>query len=71
MDASRGDSRKFQIFVKVDGKRTVAMGVSPKYKVHAAVEKILNTVSGSDQDVCVACEGSALRVGEELKSCGV
>ena len=56
MDASRRDSRQFQIFIKVDGKRTVAMEVSPKYKEHDAVEKILNTVSGSDQDVYVTCE---------------
>ena len=34
-----------QIFVKVDGMKTVAMEVSPEDKV----QKILNTVSGSER----------------------
>ena len=56
-----------QIFVKVDGMKTVAMEVSPEDKV----QKILNTVSGSDWDVYVMCEGRILRKSEKLKSCGV
>ena len=56
-----------QIFVKVDGKKTVVMEVPPEDKV----QKILNTVSGSDRDVYVMCEGRILRKSEKLKSCGV
>ena len=41
--------------------------VSPEDRVH----KILNTVSGSDWDVFVMCEGKMLRKDDELKSCGV
>ena len=54
-----------QLFVKVDGMKTVAMEVSLEEKV----QKILNTVSGSDRDVYVMCEGRILR--NKLKSCGV
>ena len=50
VDASRGDGRAFQIFVKVDGLKTVPMEVSPKDKVHDVVKKILNNKSGSDQE---------------------
>ena len=46
-----------QIFVKVDGMKTVAMEVSPEDKV----QKILNTVSGSDRDVYVTSGGRTLR----------
>ena len=56
-----------RIFVKVDGMKTVAMEVSPEDKV----QKIQNTVSGSDWDVYVTCEGRTLRKGDKLKSCGV
>ena len=43
------------------------MEVSPEDKV----QKILNTVSGSDRDVHVMCEGRILRKSDKLKSCGV
>ena len=56
-----------QMFVKADGMKTVAMEVSPEDKV----QKILNTVGGSDRDVYVMCEGRILRKSEKLKSCGV
>ena len=56
-----------QIFVKVDGMKTVAMEVSPEDKV----QKILNTVSGSDRDVCATSGGRILRGSDKLKSCGV
>ena len=59
--------RMVQIFVKVDGMKTVAMEVSPEDKV----QKILNTVSGSDWDVYVTCGGRILRKSDKLKSCGV
>ena len=55
------------MFVKVDGMKTVAVEVSPEDKV----QKILNTVSGSDWDVVVTCEGRILRNGDMMKSCGV
>ena len=45
--------RMVQIFVKVDEMKMVAMEVSSEDKVH----KILNTVSGSDWDVYVTCDG--------------
>ena len=56
-----------QIFVKVDGMKTVLREVSPEDKV----QKILNIVSGSDQDVYATCEGRMLRKDDELRSCGV
>ena len=62
-----GGFRRIQIFVKVDDSKAVAMEVSPKDKV----QKILNTTSGSDQDVYVSCDGRVLRGSEELGSCGV
>ena len=43
------------------------MEVSPEDKV----QKILNTVSGSDWDVCVTSGGRILRKGGKMKSCGV
>ena len=43
------------------------MDVSPEDKV----QKILNTVSGSDQDLYEAMHGRVLRRSEELNSCGV
>ena len=62
----RQRKRTIQIFVKVDV-MTKDLNLSPEDKVH----KILNTVSGSDQDVCVTRHGRALRRSEKLKSCGV
>ena len=56
--------RTVQIFVKVDGMKTVAMEVLPEDRV----QKILNTVSGSDCDVYVTCEGRILRKGDKMKS---
>ena len=46
---------------------TVLREVSPEDKV----QQIPNTVSGSDQDVYVTCEGRMLRTEDQLKSCGV
>ena len=59
--------KKVQIYVKVDEMKTVGVEVSPKDKV----QKILNTVSGSDWDVYATCEGRILRKDDEMKSCGV
>ena len=56
-----------QIFVKVDGMKTVAMEASPEDKV----QKILNTVSGSDRHVYVTSGGRVLRGSDKLKSCEV
>ena len=56
-----------QIFVKMDGMKTVVMEVSPEDKV----QKILNTVSGSDRDVYVTSGGRTLRGSDKLKSCEV
>ena len=64
---TRSEKKMVQIFVKVDGMKTVAMEVSPEDKV----QKILNTVSGSDRYVYVMCEGRILRKSDKLKSCGV
>ena len=47
-EVTRNKRKKMvQIFVKVDGMKTVAMEVSPEDKV----QRILNTVSKSDRDV--------------------
>ena len=51
--------RLVQIFVKVDGVKTVLREVWPEDKV----QKILNTVSGSDQDVYAMCEGKDAKEG--------
>ena len=56
-----------QIFVKVDGMKTVVMEVSPEDKV----QKILNTVCKSDRDVYVTSGGRILKGGDKLKSCEV
>ena len=56
-----------QIFVKVDGMKTVAMEVSSEDKV----QKILKTVSGSDRDVYVTSGGRILKGSGKLKSFGV
>ena len=67
-EVTRNKRKKMvQIFVKVDGMKTVAMEVSPEDKV----QKILNTVSGSDRDVYVTSGGRILRGSDKLKSCGV
>ena len=67
-EVTRNKRKKMvQIFVKVDGMKTVAMEVSPEDKV----QKILKTVSGSDRDVYVTSGGRILRRDEKLKSCEV
>ena len=67
-EVTRNKRKKMvQIFVKVDGMKTVAMEVSPEDKV----QKILNTVSGSDRDVYVSSGGRILKGSDKLKSCEV
>ena len=63
----RSRKRTVQTFVKVDGMKTVLMDVSPDERV----QKILNTVSGSDQDMYVTVHGRVLRRSGKLNSCGV
>ena len=59
--------KRVQIFVKVDEMKMVAMDVSPEDKV----QKILNTVSGSERDVYVTSGGRILRGSDKLKNFGV
>ena len=59
--------RTYQILVKVNEMKTVAMEVSPEDRD----QKILNTVSGSDWEVYVTREGRILKKGDKMKSCGV
>ena len=67
-EVTRNKRKKMvQIFVKVDGMKTVAMEVSPEDKV----QKILNTVSKSDRDVYVTSDGRILKGSDKLKSCEV
>ena len=67
-EVTRNKRKKMvQIFVKVDGMKTVAMEVSPEDKI----QKILNTVSESDRDVYVTSGGRILKGSEKLKSCEV
>ena len=67
-EVTRNKRKKMvQIFVKVDEMKTVVMEVSPEDKV----QKILNTVSGSERDVYVTSGGRILRGSDKLKSCGV
>ena len=64
-EVSRNKRKKLvQIFVKVDGMKTVGMEVSPEDKV----QKILNTVSRSDRDVYVTSGGRILKGSDKLKS---
>ena len=64
-EVTRNKRKKLvQIFVKVDGMKTVVMEVSPEDKV----QKILNTVSKSDRDVYVMSGGRILRGSDKLKS---
>ena len=51
--------------------RTVTTEVSPKDRVHNVVEKILNTRSGSDQDMNATCQGKVLKGSAQLERCGV
>ena len=67
-EVTRNKRKKMvQIFVKVDGMKTVAMEVSPEDKV----QKILNIISKGDRDVYVTSGGRILRGSDKLKSCGV
>ena len=67
-EVTRNKRKKMvQIFVKVDGMKTVAMEVSPEDKV----QKILNTVNGSDRDMYVTSGGRILKGSDKLKSCEV
>ena len=54
-----------QIFVKVDGSRTVTMDVSQNDKVGDMMNRILNGV-----DMYVTSGGSVLRRSDKLRSCG-
>ena len=67
-EVTRNKRKKMvQIFVKVDEMKTVAMEASPEDKV----QKILNTVSGSEREVYVTSGGRIQRGSDKLKSCGV
>ena len=67
-EVTRNKRKKMvQIFVKMDGMKTVTMEVSPEDKV----QKILNTASKSDRDVYVTSGGRVLRGSDKLKSFGV
>ena len=54
-----------QIFVKMDGSRTVAMDVSQNDKVGDMMNRILNGV-----DMYLTSGGSVLRRSDKLRSCG-
>ena len=67
-EVTRNKRKKMvQIFVKVDGMKTVAMEVLPEDKA----QKILNIVSKSDRDVYVTSGGRILKGSDKLKSCKV
>ena len=67
-EVTRNKRKKMvQMFVKVDGMKTVAMEVSPEDKV----QKILNITSKSDRNVYVMSGGRILKGSDKLKSCEV
>ena len=67
-EVTRNKRKKMvQIFVKMDGMKTVTMEVSPEDKV----QKILKTVSKSNQDVYVTSSGIILKGSDKLKRCEV
>ena len=62
-----GKSRKkVQIFVKMDGSRTIAVDVSPNDKVSDMMKRIPN-----GGDMYVTSDGKVLRRSDKLGSCGV
>ena len=63
--------RMVQIFVKMDGARTVPMEVSFDAKVRDLQSRALRSKSENDQDVYVMSDGRVLNGSEELGSCGV
>ena len=65
-NADNEDCRMVQIFVKMDGFRTITMEVAPNDKVSDVMKRIL-----SGGDVYVTSGGSVLRTSDELRSCGV
>ena len=67
-EVTRNKRKKMvQIFVKMDGMKTVTMEVSPEDKV----QKILNTANKSDRDVYGTSGGRILKGSDKLKSCEV
>ena len=60
-----------QIFVKVNGSKTLPLEVSLSDKVGDIVKRIPSSVCCSKRDVYVPCEGRVIRRGDELKCCGV
>ena len=64
--ANNEDCRMVQIFVKMDGSRTITMEVAPRDKVRAMMKRIL-----SGGDVYVTSGGRVPRRSDELRSCGV
>ena len=65
-EEDRKSVSKVQIFVKMDGSRTVAMDVAQNDKVSDMMKRL-----PCGEDVYVTSEGRVLRGGEELKSYGV
>ena len=63
--------RMVQIFVKMDGARTVPMEVSLDAKVREVARRVLRGGSEDDQDVYVMSDGRVLQVSDDLRSCGV
>ena len=63
--------RMVQIFVKMDGARTVPMEVSLDAKVREIAGRVLRGGSEDDQDVYVMSDGRVLQVSDDLRSCGV
>ena len=68
MDTSRGGSRAFQIFVKVDNMKASMVDVASNDKISDVVRR---SVGYGKQDVYATCEGMVLRKDDALKSCGV
>ena len=67
----RKNRQMVQIFVKVDGSKTLPLVVSPSDKVDDIMRRILNNVKSSKSDVYMTCEGRVLRWSDELRSSGV
>ena len=63
--------RMIQIFVKVDGSKTLPLIVSPSDKVDEVMRRTQNNVKYSKSDVHMTCEGRVIRRGDELRSSGV
>ena len=65
-DTSASAGRTDQIFVKMDGAKTLPLEVPPNDKVGDILTRIQSSARDSKQDMYVTCGGRVLRKDDEL-----